>query len=246
MKAEDLIFKNIENLVSLWKTVSEKAGYYTSEGDFDCSLVPYSEWPNRLWFSRDMDEEAVSRAKKVLLATSKNMTVPYWDIYQSQSYELLESNGFEVRFEQVGMSLKLTQSYDGPQKLRLKKVSTEEDARLWETLFQQAFGYIISHKLLLQPFESTDFMIVIRDEMPVGSVVLHHTSGNVMGIHAMGIIPEMRKQGLAEQLMKIILNNSLEQGFRFATLQASAMGKGLYAKLGFEEQFVMKNYSLIK
>lgn len=59
----------------------------------------------------------------------------------------------------------------------------------------------------------------------------------------MGVIPAMRRKGLAEQMMRRILNQSLAQGFRYAMLQASAMGKGLYQKLGFTEQFVLKNYT---
>ena len=60
----------------------------------------------------------------------------------------------------------------------------------------------------------------------------------------MGVIPEMRRKGFAEQMMVNLLHWSTEQQFTYATLQASAMGKGLYLKLGFEEQFTMKNYSL--
>ncbi|MBL6449404.1 GNAT family N-acetyltransferase [Fulvivirga sp. 29W222] len=246
MKKEELINQNIENLISLWQTVSEKTNFQKSEEGFEYSMIPYSEWPNRLWFHQAPDEKTVAKAKEILLSSSKNITIPYWDIYANEAHQLLECNGFEVRFEQIGMSLKLTQSYDAPQNLELKKVRNGKEAQLWEKLFQQAFGYQISHKLLQQDYESTDFIIAYHNESPVGTAVLHHPSGDIIGIHAMGIIPEARRQGYAEQLMKIILNHSIEHGFKFATLQASAMGKGIYIRLGFEEQFLMKNYTLNK
>ncbi|UII30424.1 GNAT family N-acetyltransferase [Fulvivirga ulvae] len=246
MKKEELIIKNIRNLTSLWQTVGEMANGQTFGETFDYCIIPYSEWPNRLWFHHDLSIEGISQAKEVLLSTPQNITVPYWDIYQSNSDQLLAANGFEVRFEQVGMSLKLGHSYDVPQKLSFKKVENEKEARLWEALFGQAFGYLISRKLLTPHYDDTDFIIVYHSEAPVGTAVLHHPSDEVIGIHAMGIIPDARRQGLAEVLMKMILNDSIRQGFPFATLQASAMGKGLYTKLGFEEQFTMKNYTLIK
>ncbi|GAA0189516.1 hypothetical protein GCM10009122_49890 [Fulvivirga kasyanovii] len=246
MKKEELVIKNIGNLTSLWQTVGEMANSQTSGETFDYCIIPYSEWPNRLWFHHDLNEEGVSQAKEVLLSTQKNITIPYWDIYQSNSDQLLAANGFEVRFEQVGMSLKLGHSYDVPQKLSFKKVENEKEAQLWESLFGQAFGYLISHKLLTPHYNNTDFIIVYHNEAPVGTAVLHHPSDEVIGIHAMGIIPDARRQGLAEMLMKMILNDSIRQEFSFTTLQASAMGKGLYTKLGFEEQFTMKNYTLTK
>jgi len=61
-----------------------------------------------------------------------------------------------------------------------------------------------------------------------------------------GIIPEQRRKGFAEQMMVNILSQSAEQGFKYSTLQASELGKGLYLKLGFKEQFIIKSYSLNK
>ncbi len=73
---------------------------------------------------------------------------------------------------------------------------------------------------------------------------MHNFPQTIIGIHSMGIIPEMRGKGFAEQMMRTILNQAVEQGFERATLQASSMGKGLYLKLDFEQQFAMSNYGL--
>ncbi len=54
----------------------------------------------------------------------------------------------------------------------------------------------------------------------------------------------MRKRGFAEQIMKRLTNMAVENGSEYVTLQASDMGKNIYLQLGFEEQFVIKNYFL--
>lgn len=143
------------------------------------------------------------------------------------------------------MSLKLGRPYKKSEALLLKKVSGEEGALLWEKLFGQAFGYKISHRLLLPDYESTSFLLALHKDGPVGTAILHNT-GTVAGIHAMGIVPEMRRRGFAGQMMINLLHQCTEQGFKYAALQASDMGKGLYQKLGFEELFTMKNYVLAR
>jgi GNAT superfamily N-acetyltransferase len=46
--------------------------------------------------------------------------------------------------------------------------------------------------------------------------------------------PEFRKQGIARQIMLTILNWTKERGLRAVNLHASAEGRPLYEKLGFE------------
>ena len=240
----NLIQKNIDNLTSLWRKVGEREHAHTSGDDFDFSAINYSEWPNRLWFHHDLNENSLKAAKNQLLSSSTKLIVPYWDIYQSQSYGLLEANGFEKLSEQVGMSLKLTQSYEKIEPLRLEIVTSKESAILWEELFLQAFNYRISHKLLLPGHEDIDYLIAYHKNEPIGTGIFHYSGDAVVGIHSMGIIPEMRRKGFAKQMMINMLSQSSKRGFKYATLQASDMGKGLYLKLGFEEQFIIKNYAL--
>ena len=76
--------------------------------------------------------------------------------------------------------------------------------------------------------------------------MLYHNNPEVVGIHSMGIIPEMRRRGIGEKVLKEILNISVEQGFKYATLQASMAAKPLYKKYGFTTQFKMSNYQLKK
>ncbi len=85
--------------------------------------------------------------------------------------------------------------------------------------------------------------LVHFEEKPIGTLTLFQT-GNVMGIHGVGVIPEMRKKGFAEEIMKFAINEAIDVGCEYAQLQASALGKGIYTRLGFEDLFLITNYQL--
>jgi len=236
-----IIKSNIENLTSLWQTVSEPFNSFFSETDFNYSFIKNSEWPNRLWFNQEINNDIIILAKDKIIATSPSLTIPYWDIYDSNSFKILQQNGFSLKFEQIGMSLKTPKKITQLNTLNLKKVSTEKEAELWSTIFSKSFGYYINPILLKN--KRTNFYIAYHKNEAVGTAILH-TTNNVSGIHSLGILPNQRRKGYAEQIMKLLINKSVEINSDYITLQSSNMGKGLYLKLGFEEQFVIKNYAL--
>lgn len=243
-KTPSLVLENIHNLTAIWQRVNEQAGVHTAGSAFDFGVLTYSEWPNRLWFHHEPTLGSVHAAKRIAQSAPVKLVLPYWDIYTQSHCKLLESQGFECLFEQVGMVMDLKKTVSVDQDIRMKAVDTQSDARLWEALFQQAFGYSIHHSLLLLQLKGIQFFIAYQEDSPIGTVVLSHENEEVIGVHSMGIVPAMRRKGFAEQLMHKILQQSVAKGFGYATLQASSLGKGLYLKLGFEEQFTLKNYSL--
>lgn len=240
-----IIKSNIENLTSLWKTVSKPFNSYVKETTFNYCLIENSEWPNRLWFNSDIDQNKVSLVKEKLSSISTNLTIPYWNIYNNNSFKILEENGFQLKFEQIGMFLKPTKTYIQLKTFKFKKVNTKEDAELWCELFKKSFGYFV-HPLLLNTFpKNTCYYIAYNEDKAIGTAILH-TINNVSGIHSVGVVPEYRRKGYAEQIMIFLINESIKIKSDYITLQSSNMGKGLYLKLGFEEQFTMKNYSLLR
>lgn len=238
----NLINANIDNLTSLWKAASTPFQTYFQTSDFDyCTST--SDWPNRLWFHHDPSLIEVEKAIKVLTAFPTKLAIPYWDIYDSNTYEYLEIRGLKVRSEQIGMSLQLNQRFELLDKLSIKRVTDDATIQQWTVLYPEAFGYKISPKILQNTYEFVDYYLAFFENRPIGTAIVHYTD-SVAGIHGVGIVPEMRKQGFAEEIMKFVLNEAIDSHATHATLQASVMGKGLYLKLGFEEQFSMKNYAL--
>lgn len=234
---------NIDNLTSLWRTVSEPDNGYINAEEFDSCVIKYSEWPNKLWFNHEIKQGMVKVARERLLSLPVRLTLPYWDIYKSNSYELLEQNGFKLKFEQLGMSLKLQHSFTESRVLKIREISNVEEAVLWSDLFSKSFGYFISPLLIRRSYGNTTFYLAYHENEAVGTGILH-TTNNVTGIHSVGVIPEHRRKGFADKIMKLLINQSIILKSEYATLQASNMGKGLYSKLGFETHFGIRNYVL--
>lgn len=234
---------NIHNLTSLWKTAAIPfSAYHRNPACHYCD-VPDSDWPNRLWFNEDITAWDLEVGLKNIPPAVTRFHLPYWDIYTSKSYEMIEAKGFPKASEQAGMSLQLQQPFALKNNLQFKEVSTAAEAALWTSLFQQAFNYRINDNILLKTLQHIHYDIAYYEQQPIGTAILYNT-GAIAGIHAVGVIPDMRRKGFADEIMKFILNKAIESNATYATLQASGMGKDLYLKLGFNDEFVIRNYRL--
>lgn len=236
---------NFDNLTSFWTEVSKPYNAFFTEEDFTYCFSDDSPWPNRMWLNQRLSKELITTVKEKFQSLSKPMVLPYIHVAGDNADELFAAQGFNVLFEQIGMSLELGQTFEVDNShLTLKLVTNQVDAQLWTEMFGKAFNYALPAKFLMTSPEASSFFVAYdQQNQPVGSALLHQT-GNIAGIHAIGIIPEARRKGYADVIMRQILNISIEKGLEYATLQASAMGKGLYVKLGFQEDFLMKNYVL--
>lgn len=196
---------NIENLVSLWQTVSEPLNSFFTETDFNYSLIKDSEWPNRIWFNKAINDDVIYLVKEKLASTKTKITVPYWNIYENDATALFEKNEFDLKFEQIGMSLKTMQLLTDFGNLQLTKVTSREGAKLWSVLFKKAFGYFIHPNLINTTQKHTEFYIAHHQNEMVGTAIIH-TTNNISGIHSLGIIPAQRRKGYAEEIMKLLIN----------------------------------------
>ncbi len=239
----DLINANIKNLTSLWETVGISFDSYYKTPDFEYCEIKDSEWPNKLWLYQNITQGTIDLIKEKLASTPSNITLPIWNIYDKNEDTILELNGFSLKFEQVGMSLKLDKYFDVKSDMKIQLVTNDTEAKLWSELFIKSFGYKTSSETIIKTLNEINYYIAYHDGIAVGTAILHKTN-NVMGIHSVGIPPEMRRRGYAEQIMKLLINQSIKINSDYITLQSSDMGKGLYLKLGFEEQFTIKNYAL--
>lgn len=234
------IQKNIDNLTSLWRTVGKQAKAHHLEKNLEWSDIEYSQWPNRLWFAESDKQPDLKEVREVLKQAKAKVTISYMDT--GLPLPDFEGSGLDQVSELVGMSVSLDGNYEA-EGVELLGVETKEDAEHWSDLFEQAFGYHISPRLLLHDYPNTSFYRIGKKGKMAGTAIVHYT-GEVVGVHAMGVISEFRRQGLARQVMNSILYQAKQDGFELATLQASVMGKQLYLDLGFQEEFLMKNYRL--
>jgi len=242
MTNRNLIKDNIDNLTALWRTVATPLLSYHKFDPFEFSQIKNSGWPNRLWFREDIKEENLPQIMEIM-EKNPGLVIPYWDIFGSNSSEFFENKGFKIRIQLMAMALKLDKKFTLQNKLNFKRVLNEEDAKTWSDIYPLSFSYVISKETLVHNYENVKFYLVHFEEKPIGTLTLFQT-GNIMGIHGVGVIPEMRKKGFAEEIMKFAINEAIDAGCEYAQLQASALGKGIYTRLGFEDLFLITNYQL--
>ena len=243
MENINLIKDNIDNLTTLWRTVATPLLSYHKNDPFQFSQIQNSGWPNRLWFREEITEENLPQILDII-KNNPGLVIPYWDVFGSNSKEIFEKNGFEIRNQLVAMALKLDQKFELENKLHFKRVLNEEDAKTWSDIYPLSFNYVISKETLVHNYENVKFYLVHLDEKPIGTLTLFQT-GKVMGIHGVGVIPEMRKKGFAEEIMKFAINEAIDAKAEYAQLQASPLGKNIYSRLGFEDLFSITNYFLV-
>lgn len=234
---------NMQNLLSIWKEVTEQHYTYIEKDFYHYAYAEGSNWPNRLWFTPSFTSSNISDIKKNVFTHFPDLIIPHWNISNPEEYKILEQEGFELLFTQIAMALKLNEFIHKKNEISLTRLENTPQATQWSELFKKSFGYSIPPQILEKSCHSISYYLVNYKNEEVGTVLLHPTD-KILGVHALGITKEWRRKGIAEQVMEYVINDAIKKGFEHMTLQASDMGKGLYEKLGFEEQFTIRNYKM--
>lgn len=237
----DTIQHNINNLASLWTVVGKAFQSYHQNGNVHYCLVDGSEWPNRMWYKGPIIETDVPIIKQI---SKENNALSLCHLDTKDEEQLLpERIGFQSKSVQFGMNLPLKQPFEVSKSLQFHNVNNEESARLWSNAFQQSFRYTISPQTIVRTLQEIPYSLVYHNNDLVGTVILYQT-GQVAGIHSLGVIPEMRRKGYAREIMHYVLSQAIKNGAELTVLQASKMAKPLYEKMGFSLDFMMRNYRL--
>lgn len=242
----ELVKANLNNLGELWRLMG--ADELVLDGS---SVVNISRsWPHRLWsdVGRDLGEKFVDSAVNHLLTKDIPYVIPVWGAERALLVERAKQKGFGVLFEQIGMSLSLDRvARQVKESLFVFAVNSPRDICTWTTIASQSFGYDIDTSVIEKTAADPRVQLLQccgLDGTPVGTALVFETGG-VMGIHLVGVLPAYRRQGFAKKIMDAVLQDCLQRGGKFATLQASAMGERLYRDLGFVEQFKITSMRVI-
>jgi GNAT superfamily N-acetyltransferase len=76
--------------------------------------------------------------------------------------------------------------------------------------------------------------LALWQKTPVAISALYLDAG-VAGIYFVATLPEARGQGIGTHVTQTALEEAQRLGYQVAILQASAMGKNVYQRLGFQE-----------
>jgi ribosomal protein S18 acetylase RimI-like enzyme len=237
-KRMDLKQKNIENIISLWTEVSAPFNGYYNKEDYAYSYLPFSEWPNRLW-SYHITANVLDAAIQLIRDEQKKLMIAYWE----DDHDLFVSKGFQQKAQLVGMSLPLQEKLVYEKRLQLISVESRAQSQQWSSAFQLAFNYFIHEDVILKAPHSVQYYIALHENAVIGTAILYIHNG-IAGIHAVGVLPTMRKMGFADEIMKALINIAIDSKASHAMLQASKMGIGIYRRLGFQEDFLFTGYYL--
>lgn len=234
----DLISANIQNPTSLWRYAGTVCGYVYETEEYVVSSIPKSDWPNKFWLKQLNTSFEKPVFPKSLF--NEEITFVQWELNGQKKVNI--PDGLEIKNELKGMSIDLDDLDFNDYQVKIERVRDEYFALLWSRLFQKAFGYRILPSTIIKTMNDISYYVAHFQDQPVGTVVLYQQDHDVAGIHSMGIPPEFRRKGFAESILKQILDLARRQGAKHAVLQASDMGKGLYLKTGFREDFRLINF----
>ena len=242
MNSDEAAIANINNLTELWKLMGSKSCMLEGGKEIHIS----DSWPYRCWQDpqqRHHDEKSSCNIGKLENA----YTVPVWNLENSDTKPLrmiLAESAFGIATEQVAMYLELENNYFFKQpEFTLRNVHSEQDIYTWTRTAEKAFGYHIDsaviHRIAKQ--DEVNLYMVYINKQPAATAMIYKT-GEVIGIHQLGVVPEFRRRGLAKKIMQNLIWICSSSSCRLITLQASSAAKELYSDAGFKYQFSIFNY----
>lgn len=248
---------NIHNLKSLW----EKYGSQIINEDGGIGLKTNPHWPHRCWLSNSTPIKDFLWLKHL----KKSTILPVWpkinnngDSQQISTYPAtiekeLTDNNWQCVFNQTAMYLSLAEhnvntikkSVSPLNKLTIKQVETTEELKMWVDIASQAFGYSIDYLVFKNLIHDKDIKIIhtYYNEQAIATALLYKT-GEIIGMHQVGIKPDFQGRGLARSVMLLLIDMAIKWQGTYIVLQASPAGKPLYDNLGFNTQFLIKNYQI--
>lgn len=237
------IKNNINNLTSLWTTVSKPFSGYASDDVISYSQIQTSEWPNKIWSKEKLTSNVLKNIKNLINKSTVNLRFVDFEYEGINNNKLIEDFDFVLTSSLPGMYLKLTTPFETKGRLNFSMVTNASEAKIWCDIFRRSFGYIISEDVIIKSMHQINYYIAYENNNPVGVIKLH-LANNVAGIYSLGVPHISRGKGYAKEIMHFILNKSIEQGAILATLQASKLAQDMYEKLGFKKDFTMNSYKL--
>lgn len=201
-------------------------------------------------FRRDDGIDAtdfVARAKEFFAARKRGFSI-WVRVGQGSDEDLAaaaEAAGFHTVYEMPEMLLGAELPTEKlPPEAELRQLSTEDDVPgFWKVAKEayasngfppEVFAGYTRHSGLLA--ENAAAFIIYLDGQPA-SIAMTIVSHGVAGIYWVGSVDEARGSGLGRAVTVAATNAGLALGAEIASLQASPMGKPIYASLGYETAF---------
>lgn len=220
------IERNINNLNQFWQalTASEKGGVFT-----------HTSWPNKQWRSdfglpeRQSFEHSLFEA----LPTGKS----YSTLATIEARDLV---GLTIKNQLTPMNLILEDTKPNGELFeesveKIIKLRPTDSAKHWTLACGKAFRYSLDEAVIQQLLQNPSASVIAyMVNGNIAGTAISYQTGDTLGVHQLGTVPDYRKMGVAAGLMHYILHEAQQkEAVEHVSLQASKAGLHLYEKMGF-------------
>jgi GNAT superfamily N-acetyltransferase len=240
MDTNSLKKANIDNLTGLWNKMGTQASPSLVVQELNAS----KSWPHRYWFDWGTDTNQISELSEALDQLPSQAMFPVWDESAEIEFrlkQLVYKKGFSVSLEQTAMYLSLEEHNSvALPSMDIEQVHSPQEIETWTEIASESFGYQIDVSSIIKVADDSDVQIlqVYHEGQPAATAMLHKT-GEIIGVHLVGVPKRFRGKGIAYLLMQYIIESCHAWGGKYVTLQSSAAAESIYKRLGFKEQFII-------
>lgn len=252
---------NLNNLTQLWQRYGARLLYE----DDQTQLRKNIGWPNRVWTDMARPVSAISLETTAKNAP-ETAIFPVWPAMTEDGSAaaqvtvdtlVRDSCDWQPAVQLTAMALQLDKRL--PVKLlpiklspikpmtvercpiQIRCIKNDTDIMDWVAAGSKAFGYAIDANVILPLLACADIQLMMaynEDSKPVATGLLFKT-GDVVGIHQIGVPVDHQSRGYATQMMRFLIQYAEEWQASYVVLQASEAGRPVYQKLGFVDQFLI-------
>lgn len=235
--------KAIESLTDCCAMMAERSGGIRRGEGYTAWLAPESFWYHRVrLYSPASADDAAAVLAEVAGQTGSGALPPLicWlgqDDSEGYLSAAAKAAGFVPMTSQTAMYLSLAGRRPAAEEEQIARMPAEE-VEQWSLINARAFGKPPDTgglKLLAERNGDDTVFLTWREKGEVLGGALLACAGDNGGIHEVFTLPEHRGRGIATALARRCLDLAAAYGCAHATLQASAMGKSVYAALGMED-----------
>jgi GNAT superfamily N-acetyltransferase len=181
--------------------------------------------------------QALERALEPLAATYAEAGTRAWTVWVPEhdrgAQELLAGAGHRLDATPAAMALALA-AFE-PVSIAGLEIDHDPPASAAGRINDAAYGYDgdFARAFAAVP-EELNLYAAKLDGKPVACAGTIHEGGDC-GVYLVGTLPSARGRGLATKLMSVALEAARAAGCESASLQSTAMGRPIYARLGFQD-----------
>lgn len=188
------------------------------------------------------NDEFQKREKNTMLMLSDNKSVcgiqfikSVCELYDHSEYDMVLKKDIKYEFKFDNLILRKAELDDAAMVAKMNSL-------FWGTNLNDDDPSIIENIL-----DGTTYIAEFNNEI-IGKIRLENIEG-VVGIYGFGVLPEYRRNGYGAEILNMSLELLKKQNAKVITLQVETKNRNalnLYKSSGFEENYVMDYYKIIK